>query len=926
MSESAVPVALKILESNYLLISVADTDFITRDINLSSWTVASINNPNTTLAVINSSPPGISLSSAALGDFLKSMAINISVNAMQAYSVPFGPPTLISIVTAGTTITMIIDVGDGTTYTDVFTPTSFTITHSADPTNPITIIIAGYTVVEDAGYYTFTFNAITPTAANGASYYSSGVGSVAEIPDNSYVGAGVIPYLTYWNSEGSYTTNNFTFDTKSSDISSWTISAASVNLPMANGDMISITPTGTPGKVGDLNTATVAHTIFSELARTRTMAGVNFLSGSISAGGGLTALLDNSSLKVMLQGTPDLVFAVQDIIWQKEFSWAEKRIADIGYRVREASSTARVVSSHYSGGIVVTGVTAAGQPKGAYNSSFLSIVWFDTGTDRFKITTAAAAATYGLELIAAQSADVDIIEQSVLAVIPHGFYQHVWGVSYGISWRQTSIKTANKYTKTKRVRISNNVLSRAWYNSVTADVYTIVQSVLPAFTGIYPFTNTQTLYLARNAITIGTLNVGTSTFTGFGLGTFSNWYAGTFGGQMEFSTGTLSGAGGPNSTNPNFTGTFTYETDPSVYLNAIIAANTGYVDLLDSTITVANAVGQFLNNAAIQTLLGYAGGYVSHILTPSGAAVNIAITCVNWSISFNLSFSVSSNLVIAHDVVKTTVSIPRCEAILACGWGPESYLQQIDNELVLPDPPYDPGNISVVELDTLCSIDAPNKQVFSWAYFYDSPPYGPINTPTSFTILIGTTAYSLTSPPDFPTGKFNIQFGEFAPIYPTYLGAFLYDISLQKWGKLTMPYRALLDFAPINTQSSQLLPNARFGPVGGILNAAGKIFQWDANPSDSFIVYGKFSLYRLGVTTIEEIEAQFGIQSTGTLETETSLDGKTVELSLSTSYAFTGARVVKAPVSKTGKWHNIVFRGQYDLTYLQVNGYRAGRR
>ena len=214
----------------------------------------------------------------------------------------------------------------------------------------------------------------------------------------------------------------------------------------------------------------------------------------------------------------------------------------------------------------------------------------------------------------------------------------------------------------------------------------------------------------------------------------------------------------------------------------------------------------------------------------------------------------------------------------------------------------------------------------------------PINTPYTGTDFGGVavpeieidgevfTPEDTDSLPDFPPASFNLQNGIPAPVYPTYQGAFIYDLELKKWGKMKMSFLSLLDFAPVNTQSSQLLPNARYGVVGGILDADGKIFQWDANPLDAYIKYGKFSLFRLGVTTIQEIEAQFGIQSTGTLETETSLDGKTVDLSLSTSYTFTGERVVKAPISKTGVWHNIILRGQFDLTYLQVNAYRSGRR
>jgi len=331
--------------------------------------------------------------------------------------------------------------------------------------------------------------------------------------------------------------------------------------------------------------------------------------------------------------------------------------------------------------------------------------------------------------------------------------------------------------------------------------------------------------------------------------------------------------------------------------------------------------GTYASKAALEAAIG--GGSAIWEADPTNAwsrayrnsgLVTVGRVCRTLAVGLRIRYSID----------RTTRELDPCQyAVVAKITLNDHYLWDADLEEWDVDPDW-PGTTPIT-LDAC--VTTPNVPTFRGF---------PINSPYGGTTFAGQTIPSLTvdgvplvMPTDdieFPATTFNLQNGTPAPVYPTYQGAFVYDLELKKWGKMKMSFLSLLDFAPVNTQSSQLLPNARYGVAGGILDSNGAIYQWDANPTDAYIKYGKFSLFRLGVTTIQEIEAQFGIQSTGTLETETSLDGKTIDLSLSTSYDFEGARVVRAPISKAGVWHNIILRGQFDLTYLQVNAYRSGRR
>jgi hypothetical protein len=139
-------------------------------------------------------------------------------------------------------------------------------------------------------------------------------------------------------------------------------------------------------------------------------------------------------------------------------------------------------------------------------------------------------------------------------------------------------------------------------------------------------------------------------------------------------------------------------------------------------------------------------------------------------------------------------------------------------------------------------------------------------------------------------------------------------------------YSHLLDFTPINTLSSRLIPYTSFGVEAALLAADGFLYSFDADPLSSELKWGKIGLTRLGETSIEEVIAQFSLSSTGFLSTETSLDGKSISPSLSYSVAFTNVRLAEWKKGVVGKWHNLVLTGQWDLTYLEYRAFNAGRR
>lgn len=200
-----------------------------------------------------------------------------------------------------------------------------------------------------------------------------------------------------------------------------------------------------------------------------------------------------------------------------------------------------------------------------------------------------------------------------------------------------------------------------------------------------------------------------------------------------------------------------------------------------------------------------------------------------------------------------------------------------------------------------------------WTYEPDTPP-------------VITTSPWVTSPLDTPPSTVTFQDGDPGPIYPSYVGALVYDTELKKWGKMKLAYKALIDLSPINTFQGKIVTAQRFGIEGGAIKADGFIYRFDGKPTDSYIKYGKLGYYRAGMSTLEQVAVHFRTPSTGTLEIEASLDGRNIETGFSNTTNFVDATSITGYPSLAGRWHNITLRGNYDITYLEYLGYASGRR
>lgn len=177
-----------------------------------------------------------------------------------------------------------------------------------------------------------------------------------------------------------------------------------------------------------------------------------------------------------------------------------------------------------------------------------------------------------------------------------------------------------------------------------------------------------------------------------------------------------------------------------------------------------------------------------------------------------------------------------------------------------------------------------------------------------------------------PGTSFNLITGTPAPLFPTYKGSLVLDIQLKKWGKFKGDHKLLLDYNPQNANVNNSVPYSDFGIRAGTLKTTGKISLFDTVPTESWLRYGKIGYYRLGMTQIHEVRADFRNISTGILEIETSLDGRNLELGLSNWDVFTQMDQIVSFVDLIGRWHTVKISGQWDLQYLEVRGTIAGRR
>ena len=177
-----------------------------------------------------------------------------------------------------------------------------------------------------------------------------------------------------------------------------------------------------------------------------------------------------------------------------------------------------------------------------------------------------------------------------------------------------------------------------------------------------------------------------------------------------------------------------------------------------------------------------------------------------------------------------------------------------------------------------------------------------------------------------PAGSFFLTDGSDAPLYPTFHGAYVYDLHLKKWGKFQGEYKRLIDYAAINTFLPSEQSYSRFGIFGGVIQADGKIRLFDDLPTNSKIVYGKVGYYRQGMTSPEEVRVHMRTPATCTIGLESSVEGKVINATFGVSWDFVSEVMCIGYGGYSAKWHNIVISGKYDISYLEFRGITSGRR
>lgn len=177
-----------------------------------------------------------------------------------------------------------------------------------------------------------------------------------------------------------------------------------------------------------------------------------------------------------------------------------------------------------------------------------------------------------------------------------------------------------------------------------------------------------------------------------------------------------------------------------------------------------------------------------------------------------------------------------------------------------------------------------------------------------------------------PSASFNIPVGENAPSYPAFQGALVYDTVYTKWGKYKGVFNTVLELTPSNAFGVATSGFTDFGMDVGVLNTSGIIKLFDSKPVDSYIRYGKIGYSRQGYTQLLEAKIYFRSNSTGTLEVESSLNGRDLNASLLRSTDFTDTREVVHNSSYSARWHTLGLRGQWDLQFAKIGARMASIR
>lgn len=239
---------------------------------------------------------------------------------------------------------------------------------------------------------------------------------------------------------------------------------------------------------------------------------------------------------------------------------------------------------------------------------------------------------------------------------------------------------------------------------------------------------------------------------------------------------------------------------------------------------------------------------------------------------------------------------------------------------------------SAVSMSPIESKLTANQNVLDWGiYTVEAPPTG-FNWSTNQQTVGSDATFVLspTLPPlagiSYPGATFLLQDASPAAIFPDFAGALVYDTYLQKWGKMKASFRALIDYSPLNSNNNGSIVYSNFGLDAGILNSSGFVKLFSSECTDSKIRYGKFAMSRQGFTSIEYIEIKFRKPFTGTIQVDTSLDGRSIHSSLTQSEDFVGVGIVKLTPDYSGRWFIVTIIGKFDIRSIEFTGRPAGIR
>lgn len=185
---------------------------------------------------------------------------------------------------------------------------------------------------------------------------------------------------------------------------------------------------------------------------------------------------------------------------------------------------------------------------------------------------------------------------------------------------------------------------------------------------------------------------------------------------------------------------------------------------------------------------------------------------------------------------------------------------------------------------------------------------------------------SLHSEYILPGTSFTLQTGSIEASYPTFKGSLVYDFQLKKWGKYKGNHDVIFDTTPVNATRTGAVTYTDLGVNAAMFGTDNLVYLFDSVPADSWIRYGKIGFYRQGFTDLLEVRASMRMPSDFTIITESSMDGKNLDLSKNTDTWVYDDIVVEAYIDVSARWHTVKISGNYDLTGLEIRAKLAGRR